>query len=152
MLWPHVSHVGTSCTSPAITVYSPVHLFLADNVTHLLCQEHGLLQKGNCPLPDCTSSKDEQKIPQQLQLIYGFLTVAWQVMAPQLTVVTSASTRSSIAVSVKDDHATSVVPSETAAHETTAVRASSSHGQFSPPPWQVSSAAYGTNSHATCQS
>jgi hypothetical protein len=52
-----------------------------------------------------------------------FLTVAWQVVALQLTVGTDPSTRSSAAVSVQDDHAASVVPSETAAHETTAVRA-----------------------------
>ena len=55
--------------------------------------------------------------------MYDFLTVAWQVVALQLTVVTGPSTRSSAAVSVQDDHAASVVPSETAAHETTSVRA-----------------------------
>jgi hypothetical protein len=60
-------------------VYSPARLFLADDVTHLLCQEHGLLQKGNFSLPGCTRSKDKQKIPQQQQLIYGFLTVAGHV-------------------------------------------------------------------------
>jgi hypothetical protein len=118
-----MSRVGTSYTSPAITVYSPAHLFLANNVTHLLCQKHGLLQKGNFSLPGCTRSKDKQKIPQQLQVMDDFLTVPWQVVALQLTVVTGPSTRSSVAVSVQDDHATSVVPSETAAHETTAVRA-----------------------------
>ena len=50
-------------------------------------------------------------------------------VAPQLTVVTNTSARSGVAVPVKDVHAASVVPSETAAHETTAVRASSSNGQ-----------------------
>jgi hypothetical protein len=79
--------------------------------------------KGKFSLPGCTSSKDKPKIPQQLQVIYDFLTVAWQVVALQLTVVTGPSTRSSAAVSVQDDHAASVVPSETAAHETMSVRA-----------------------------
>jgi len=76
MLWPHVSHVGTSYTSPAITVYSPAHFFLADNIIYLLCQEHGRLQKGNLSPAGCTRSKDKQKILQQLQLMYGFLAVA----------------------------------------------------------------------------
>ena len=53
---------------------------------------------------------------------------AGQTVAPQLTVVTHTSARSGVAVPVKDVHAASVVPSETAAHETTAVRASSSNG------------------------
>ena len=55
--------------------------------------------------------------------MYDFLTVAWQVVALQLTVVTGPSTRSSVVVSVQDDHAASVMPSETAAHETTSIRA-----------------------------
>ena len=44
-------------------------------------------------------------------------------VALQLTVVTGPSTRSSATVSLQDDHAASAVPSETAAHETTSVRA-----------------------------
>ena len=59
--------------------------------------------------------------------IIALLSEVW--VAPQLTVVTSTIARSGVAVSVKDVHAASVVPSETAAHETTAVRASSSNGQ-----------------------
>jgi hypothetical protein len=50
-------------------------------------------------------------------------------MAPQFIVVTSTTARSSVAVSVKDARAASVVPSEAAAHDTTAVRAASSHGR-----------------------
>ena len=50
-------------------------------------------------------------------------------VAPQATVVTNTSARSSVAVPVQDVHAASVVPSEIAAHETTAVRASSSNGR-----------------------
>ena len=57
------------------------------------------------------------------------LIVGWAcAMAPQLTVVTNTSARSGVAVPVQDVHAASVVPSATAAHETTTVRASSSHG------------------------
>src|SRR5213593_1108358 len=54
----------------------------------------------------------------------------WELrVAPQLTVVTSTIARSGVAVSVKDALAAAVVPSETTAPETTAVRASSSHGR-----------------------
>ena len=49
-------------------------------------------------------------------------------VALQLTVVTRTIARSGVAESEKDVHAASVVPSETTAHETTAVRASSSNG------------------------
>src|SRR4030095_15446619 len=52
----------------------------------------------------------------------------------------------------KDGHAASVVPSEIAAPETTTVHASSSNGPSSPPPWPVSSAVSGINSHAACKS
>jgi len=55
----------------------------------------------------------------------GRLTI---LVALQLTVVTNTIARSGVAVSVHDVHAASVVSSETAAHETTAVRASSSNG------------------------
>ena len=51
-----------------------------------------------------------------------------QGVAPQLTVVTRTIARSGVAAPVRDVHAAWVVPSETAAHETTAVRASSSNG------------------------
>jgi hypothetical protein len=51
-----------------------------------------------------------------------------ELVAPQLTVVTRTIARSGVAESEKDVPAASVVPSETTAHETTAVRASSSHG------------------------
>jgi hypothetical protein len=50
-------------------------------------------------------------------------------VAPQLTVVTSTSARSGVAVPVKDAHAASVVTSEAAGHETTVARASSSNGR-----------------------
>jgi hypothetical protein len=50
-------------------------------------------------------------------------------VAPQLTVVTMSTTvQSDAAAPVKDAHAASGVPNEMAAHETTAVRASSSNG------------------------
>src|SRR4030095_11958872 len=49
-------------------------------------------------------------------------------VAPQLTVVTSTIARSSVAGPVKDAHAASVVPIETAVPEMTVVRASSSNG------------------------
>src|SRR5262249_10394287 len=55
-----------------------------------------------------------------------WLSAMAQGVAPQLTVVTNTSARSGVAESEKDVHAASVVPSETTAHETTAVRASSS--------------------------
>jgi hypothetical protein len=50
-------------------------------------------------------------------------------VAPQLTVVTRTIARLGVAVSVKDAHAASGVPSETAVQETPAVRASSSYGR-----------------------
>src|SRR5262249_62310753 len=50
-------------------------------------------------------------------------------VAPHLTVVTSTSAQSAVAVPVPDALAASVVPSETAVHETTGVRASSSNGR-----------------------
>ena len=58
----------------------------------------------------------------------GELLAVREMVAPQLTVVTSTIARSNVAVPVKDARAASVVPSETAAHETTAVRTSSSNG------------------------
>ena len=69
-------------------------------------------------------------MPQPLQSGYFslyFVKLAL-VVAPQLTVVTRTIARSGVAESEKDVHAASVVPSETTAHETTAVRASSSNG------------------------
>ena len=51
------------------------------------------------------------------------------LVAPHLTVVTSTSARLGVAVPVKDVLAASVVPSATAVHETTVVRASSSNGR-----------------------
>jgi hypothetical protein len=59
----------------------------------------------------------------------SFVRAIERLVAPQLTVVTNTIARSSVAVPVKDAHTASVVPSETAAHETTTVRASSNNGQ-----------------------
>jgi len=53
-------------------------------------------------------------------------------VAPQLTVVTTTSARSGVAVLVQDVHAASVVPNAAAAHATTTVRASSSTERCSP--------------------
>ena len=61
-------------------------------------------------------------------LVSEFLLMPMGRVALQLTVVTNTIARSGVAVSVHDVHAASVVSSETAAHETTAVRASSSNG------------------------
>src|SRR5215468_8844465 len=60
--------------------------------------------------------------------------------------------QSDVAAPVKDAHAASVVPNEVAAHETTAARASSSHGRCSPPPWPGLSSVQRTNSHGACKS
>jgi hypothetical protein len=57
-----------------------------------------------------------------------FIVFLGRTVAPQLTVVTRTIARSGVAESEKDVHAALVVPSETTAHETTAVRASSSNG------------------------
>src|SRR4030095_7948996 len=89
--------------------------------------------------------------PQRKFLATLFVTIL-VLVAPQLTVVTSTIVRSGVAVSEKDGHAASVVPSEIAAPETTTVHASSSNGPSSPPPWPVSSAVSGINSHAACKS
>src|SRR5262249_49964278 len=62
---------------------------------------------------------------QELQLIAALRCE----VAPHLTVVTSTSAQSGVAVPVPDALAASVVPSETAVHETTGVRASSSNGR-----------------------
>jgi hypothetical protein len=67
-------------------------------------------------------------LPGAVNRKWGFSPIPQKAVAPQLTVVTNASARSSVAVPVQDVHAASGVPSETAAHETTTVRASSSHG------------------------
>ena len=53
---------------------------------------------------------------------------------------------------VKDAHAASVGPSETAAPATTAVRAWSSQGRCSQPPWPASSSAPRANAHAADKS
>ena len=63
-------------------------------------------------------------LSEQRQRLFGLVV---QMVAPQLTVVTSTSARSGVAVLVKDAHAASVVPREGAGHETTAVRAASSN-------------------------
>ena len=61
------------------------------------------------------------------KLILWFSVGVASLVAPQLTVVTSTSARSGVAILVKDAHAASVVPSEAAGHETTAARAASSN-------------------------
>ena len=48
-------------------------------------------------------------------------------VAPQLTVVMSTTAQSDVLGYAREAHAASVVPSETTAHETTAIRASSSN-------------------------
>ena len=63
------------------------------------------------------------------EYLTGLIVAENKTVAPQLTVVTRTIARSGVAVSVKDALAASVVPSETAAHGTTAVRASSSYGR-----------------------
>src|SRR5512145_3001389 len=68
-----------------------------------------------------------QNVSDGLQFTYSALR-KW-VVAPHLTVVTSTSAQSGVAVPVQDALAAAVVPSATAVHETTGVRASSSNGR-----------------------
>jgi hypothetical protein len=60
---------------------------------------------------------------------YQCTNVVWLEVALQLTVVTSTTVQSSVAVPASDARVARVVPSVAVAHETTAVRALSSNGR-----------------------
>ena len=73
-----------------------------------------------------------ERLPPQLggEDVGVLLSTIDTLVAPHQTVVTMHTTvQSGVAVPVKDAHAVSVVPNEIAAHETTAVRTSSSNGR-----------------------
>src|SRR5262249_16006388 len=90
---------------------------------------------GPVPVDSCRDIAERSEAAGQVVLTGMQAQIQEQVlgrehpMAPHLSVVTGTSARSGVAVPVKDVLAASVVPSETAVHETTVVRASSSNGR-----------------------
>jgi hypothetical protein len=72
--------------------------------------------------------KDRVKMRGREPFFLEFVATPRAEVALHLTVVTHTSVRSDVAEHAMDAHAASVESSEAAAHETTGVRASSSHG------------------------